>query len=244
MYATDNGPNKNFGMFSTNCNGGQKASKNIPDKLFKAQFGKWHGHPNINRKQCVFGGSQVQPLKANLESSTNGILEYRSNTFGGKIKGDLFIVKFAVNGNGKMSRAQLDEAGDIKPNGFTNIFLGKSGLAIVEGPRGEMLMPRVYQSSILVATPVYPTPSVTTLISVLPNRGSAGGGTTIQISGHHFGNAPKVKIGGKPCLNVKSLDKDTLTCVTPNGTPNSKVPVSVTGTKGTSSSKGSDYWYF
>ena len=244
VYATDNGPNKNFGMFSTNCNGGQKASKNIPDKLFKVQPGKWHGHPNINRKQCVFGGTQVEPLKSNLQSSTNGILEYRSNTFGGKIKGDLFIVKFAVNGEGKMSRAQLDAAGNIKPNGFTNLFLGKSGLAIVEGPRGEMVMPRVYQSSILVAKPSYPVPVVTTLISVLPNRGSAGGGTTIQISGHHFGATPKVTIGGQQCLNIKALDKDTLTCVTPKGKPNSKVAISVTGTKGIATSIGSDYWYF
>jgi len=122
------------------------------------------------------------------------------------------------------------------------MFLGKSGLAIVEGPRGELVQPRVYQSSILIAKPQYPYPAQTTVIGVLPNRGPAGGGATIQISGHHFGNNPSVKVGGKPCTNVIVINAGTLTCVTPNG--GGKVGISLSGSKGTWTSSGTDYWYF
>lgn len=199
----------------------------------------------MNRKQCVFEGSgAVKPLLKNLQSSTNGVHEYRSNTFNEKIKGDLFIAKFAVNGNGKLSRAQLDGSGNIKTNGFTNFFFGQSGLAIAEGPRGILTMPRVYQSSVLVAVPKYPVPDNTQVISVLPNRGPAGGGATIHVSGHHFGNNPIAKIDGKPCTNVKALDWDTFTCLTPPGGFNKKVKVTVTGQKGTWTSSTFDYWYF
>ncbi len=245
LYATDNGPNQNFGLFSTDCVGGSKASKNIPDKLLLVQPGKCHGHPSINRGECVFEDPKcVQPLIGNLQSSTNGILEYRSNTFGGKIKGDLFIAKFAVNGDGKLSRAQLNPSGTIKTNGFTNVFFSKSGLAIVEGPRGEMVMPRVYQSSILVAKPQYPVPATTTLISVMPRRGPAGGGAKVLLTGHKFGTSPTATFGGKACTNVDVIDADTFTCVTPVGAPNTQVSVVVTGSAGVSISPGTDYWYF
>lgn len=245
LYATDNGPNKSFGIFSTNCNGGNTASKTIPDKLHLVQPGKWHGHPSINRGECVFEGSgSVKPLKSNLQSSTNGVHEYRANTFGGKLKGNLFIAKFAITGNGKLSRAQLASDGSIKTNGFTNIFLSNSGLNIAEGPRGELIMPRVYQSEIIVARPTYLKPKNTFFLSVMPNRGPASGGATVLISGHLLGMAPVAKFGGKVCSDVKVIDDDSFTCVTPTGSPDSQVDVSVDGSVGVSTSDGIDYWYY
>lgn len=243
LYAVDNGPNAGFGDFSTNCFGGKVAAKNIPDKLFLVQPGKWHGHPNLNRKECAFyPASAVQPLISNVQSSTNGIIEYRSNTFGGDIKGNLYMSKFSVQTNGLVAQVKLSADG-TKQVAYAPNFLGFSGLSLVEGPRGELVMPRVYQGEIVVANPSYPAPKVTFMLGVIPRQGPASGGTKVLISGHNFGGSPQATFGGKKCTNVVSIDSESFTCITPPNSKNQKVSVVVQGAAGNSPSYGSDYWY-
>ncbi|KAI0561034.1 Malectin [Gracilaria domingensis] len=246
LYATDNGPNKNFGDFSTNCDGGVKPSDSMPsvmqDKLYLVQPGKYHGHPNLNRKECVpYPPSAVQPLISNLQSSANGIIEYRSNTFGGGIKGNLFISKFTGQHSGRVSQVKLGADGENV--GYAPIFLGFSGLNVVEGPRGELVMPRVYKSEVVIAVPTYPAPEVTFLLGIHPKRGPALGGTKVLISGHNFGFTPQANFGGKPCTNVDVIDDESFTCITPSNAKNTQVTVKVIGSAGTSPSYGTDYWY-
>lgn len=245
MYATDNGPNKGFGLFSTNCVGGSRPDKDIKDKLFKVQPGKWHGYASINRGECVYDdASAVQPLIQGLLPSTNGVLEYRSNTFDGKLKGNLFLSQFAFKKAGRVSRVKLLPDGLIENNGVTNIFFPKSGLTLTEGPRGEMVMPRPVQNEILVLKPDYPAPATTTLISVLPRRGPAGGGTKVLLTGHNFGSTPTATFDGKACTSVVSVDSGTFTCITPAGAEDTQAEVEVSGSNGLSISRGSDFWYF
>ncbi|CAN8062478.1 unnamed protein product [Agarophyton chilense] len=246
LYATDNGPNKNFGDFSTNCFGGTKPSDSMPeallDKLFLVEPGKYHGHPNLNRKECVpYPSSAVQPLISNLQSSANGIIEYRSNTFGGEIKGNLFISKFTGQHSGRVSQVKL--GADGKNVGYAPIFLGFSGLNVVEGPRGELVMPRVYKSEVVIAAPTYPSPDVTFLVGVHPKQGPALGGTKVLVTGHNFGFTPKATFGGKACTNVDILDDESFTCITPSNAKNTQVAVEVVGSAGTSPSYGTDFWY-
>lgn len=243
VYATDNGPNAGFGDFSTDCSGGKKSAKNIPDKLFKIEKGKYHGHPNLNRKECEhYPASAVQPLIGNLKSSSNGIIEYRSNTFGGEIKGNLYISKFSIQNAGVVSQVKLGgTGGDV---GYAPSFLPFSGLNIVEGPRGEFVMPRVYQKKITIGVPTYPDPKVTFMLGVHPKRGPASGGTQVLISGHNFGSNPKASFGGKSCNNIKVIDDESFTCVTPPNSKNKQVSVVVSGAIGNSPTYGSDYWYF
>lgn len=242
LYALDNGPNAGFGDFSTNCFGGKVPGKNVPDKLFLVQPGKYHGHPNLNRKECAhYPPSAVQPL-INVKSSTNGIIEYRSNTFGGEIKGNLFMSKFSIQTEGLVAQVKLSADGK-KEVGYAPNFLGFSGLSLVEGPRGEMVMPRVYQGDIVVAKPSYPTPKVTFMLGVHPKQGPAFGGTKVLISGHNFGNSPQATFGGKKCTKVVSIDSESFTCVTPPQSKNQKVPVVVQGALGNSPTYGSDFWY-
>ncbi|PXF47087.1 Malectin-A [Gracilariopsis chorda] len=246
LYATDNGPNKNFGDFSTNCFGGSKSSGSMPsvlkDKLYLIEPGKYHGHPNLNRKECVpYPPSAVQPLISNLQSSSNGIVEYRSNTFGGAIKGDLFISKFTGQHEGRVSQVKVGSNG--KNIGYAPIFLGFSGLNVVEGPRGEFIMPRVYKSEVVIAKPSYPAPAVTFLLGVHPKQGPAMGGTKVLITGHNFGFTPQATFGGKACTNIDVHDDDSFTCITPPNPKNTQVSVKVVGSAGTSPSYGSDYWY-
>lgn len=251
LYATDNGAGKGYmedngvgkGMSSTDCVGGMQPLENRPDKLHKIVPGKCHEHPNINRGECLFDDPQcVQPLLGKLVPSVNGVLEYRSNTFQGIFKSNLFLAKFAGMDDGGVIRVQLNKAGTVKKNGFTEKFFPKSGLAITEGPRGEMVMPRLQQGEVLVLRPIYEAPAKTALISVLPRRCPAAGGSRVLITGHRFGMKPKATFGGIPCKNVKLIDADSFTCVTPALRSNSQVSVVVSGSAGVSSNRGTDFW--
>lgn len=245
LYATDNGPNASFGDFSTNCNGGKKPGKNAPDKLFLVQKGKFHGHPNINRKECQhYPPSAVQPIVGNFKSSSNGVIEYRSNTFGGDIKGNLYVAKFAGQHAGQVAQVKFGKDGGKSNVNVVPVFIPFSGLTIIEGPRGELVMPRVYQSEIVIAYPSYPAPDVTFLIGVHPKQGPASGGSRVLVSGHNFGSSPKATFGGSKCTNVIVIDDDSFSCLTPPKPKNTLVPVIVTGSAGVSPSYGSDFWYF
>lgn len=255
LYATDNGPNQGFGAFSTDCNGGQVAAKNIPDKLFKVVPGQCHGHPHLPRAQlnpaeCILEDpSCVQPLLSNLQSSTNGVLEYRSNIFNGSLKEDLLLAKFSDTAGkpGRITRVKLNENGNIlSPDGVINIFHPDSGLSIVEGPRGEIIMSRVFKKSFFVLKPVCPKPTTLTyLISVHPRRGPAAGGHKVLITGYNFGTTPTALFGTSPCTDVVSIDDDNFTCVTPPNVANMQVKVIVTGSLGENiPTNGPDYWYW
>lgn len=252
LYATDNGPNQSFGIFSSNCNGGQIPDKTIPDKLFLVQPGKCHGHPNINRGkkgatgECkIDDASCVKPIVSGLQSSTNGIAEYRSNIFGAEAQGNLFLSKYAPGSNaGRVSRVVLNGAGSVAANGLTQIFWGASGLSIVESARGDLIMPQVQKNGFIVLSPDYPAPATKTcFISVMPRRGPALGGTKVTVTGHNFGATPTATFGTKACTNVQSLDDDTFTCTVPAGAKGSQVKVTIAGASGSVAGVGTDYWY-
>lgn len=245
LYATDNGPNMAFGDFATDCVGGSSPGQTLQDELHKVAKGQCHGHPNINRNQCVFNDPACSsPMISTLMPSMNGVAEYRSYAFGGAARGNLFLSQFSAGGDGRTSRVQLNGAGNLAGGGFTDIFFAKSGLTVVEGPRGELVMPRFQQGELLVLQPSFNAPTTTALLNVMPRRGPATGGATVLITGHNFGSTPSATFGGSACTSVNSVDADTFTCVTPTGTANSQIEVVVTGSSGVSFSAGKDYWYY
>lgn len=254
LYATDNGPNQGFGDFSTDCNGGSTAAKNSPDKLFKVVKGQCHGHPNSVRAvndpaQCIRDDPRcVAPLLSNLQSSTNGVIEYRSNFFAGELKENLLLAKFSDTAGkpGRLTRVVLNENGDLATNGLTNIFHDDSGLSIVEGPRGEIIMSRVFKQSFFVLKPVCPKPAALTyFMGVHPRRGPATGGHRVTISGFNFGNTPSAAFGASPCTDVQVISDDAFSCVTPPGVANMQVKVIVQGSAGENiPTTGTDYWYW
>lgn len=247
LYATDNGPNANFGDFTTNCNGGTIPSTNIPDRLFLVSKGKWHGHPNLNRKECehyiLNPKSAVKPILENIQSSTPGIIEYRSNTFGGAIKGSLLLAQFAGQNEGALGQVVLSDDGKNIESWVPNFFWA-SGLAIAEGPRGEIAAARVYKSEVIFITPKFSKPDVTYMLGVMPRNGPASGGNVVLISGFKFGKSPEATFGGKKCTSVKTIDDESFTCVVPSNKKGTLVPVAVTGSSGMSPTYGNDYWYW
>ncbi len=253
LYATDNGANKGYGEYTTDCDGiVQKPSADEKDKLFLVEPGRCHGHPSLNRgrngkpEECAYEDKRcVKPLIGWLAPSTNGVMEYKSNTFCEKLRGNLFLSKYSGHGpGGRLSRVILDADGQIAANGITNFFWTKSGLSLVEGPRGELIMNRPQKDTFFVLKPVYERPTTTFFISVLPRKGPAAGGNEVLVTGHNFGATPSAKFGANECTDVQSIDDDSFTCTVPPGTADQQVTVTVTGTTGMSTGVAVDYWYF
>lgn len=181
----------------------------------------------------------------NLKPSTNGVLEYRSNLFDGALKGNLFLSRFSntVGKFGSIARVILNSHGKT-PDVTTN-FATDSGLTIAEGPRGEMIMGRVYRDSFYVLKPECDSlPSTVYLIGVHPKRGPARGGHRVLVSGFNFGSSPKAFSGSKRCRSPKAINDGAFMCSTPPGQENSQVAVSVVVGTTTSQTTTNDYWYW
>jgi PKD repeat protein len=142
LYATDNGlgvvgtvppdttaPCTAFGGVPQDNPGGQ------PDLLQRIELGKYYGHPNPYRDECVFknGAFQgVSPLP-NYQTpmfilgnnrSANGIIEYRGENFYSRLMGQLLVTNFSVGDN--ITRIKISEDGtqvtasDNLISGFTD----------------------------------------------------------------------------------------------------------------------------
>ena len=255
IFATDNGPNEGYGASSTSCNTTGPDPWNS-DTLVLVQKGSYFGYPNRARgkrgdeRQCVYYAPQDEASKgftpplAVFEASTNGIIEYTANCFEGQMKGDLLISKYAVQGKGKLFRAQLD-ATKKALKGSVEDFRDFSGLSIVMNPYGALVMPRVQQPNIAVLSPDEEAtegnePKFT---AVSPHRGPRRGGNWVIITGERLSKKPKIMFGDKQCTLLK-VDEDEerwALCVVPKG--KGSVTISITTSHGKVTTKYPDYHY-
>ena len=224
------------------------------DRLYKVEQGNFHGFPNVPRanavndeRQCVYDHPNCNvPLVDDLQRSSNGVLEYRSNLFNGEFKSNLFVSRFSNTGafTRTIARVQLNAAGE---KGSLNLkFWPDSGISIAEGPRGEMIMAREYKNSFYVLQPKCKTnPTNTYLIGIHPKEGPSAGGQKVLIPRFAFGTSPSATFGTKPCTNLQSTDDTQFTCVTPAGSANQQVKVTVTGSTGANeATSANDFWYY
>lgn len=231
LYATDNGASVGFGDKSTSCSSGEPLSgENLADELVMVVEGKYAGHPNRNRgrfddRECVFRGPEEKsddyyegPV-ATFESSTNGIIEYTANTFGGQMKGDLLCSKFVTQeSQGKVFRVQLNQDGRLS-SGPDELWPA-SGLSIEMSPFGHVLMPRIFHGEILVLSPKRRQGSlIPTFIAVLPFRGPLEGGNEVIVTGEDLKDGAVATFGGTACSNATavSADKRWFKCRVPPG---------------------------
>ena len=117
IYATDNGPNSRTQL--VNCSDGPP-QPNAPDELNLVLEGRYYGHPNANRgrfdeRQCTYrtpedtSGESTPPLATlGYSVSADGIVEYASDAFGGRLQGDLIYVEWA---KGRVWRVALSDDG-------------------------------------------------------------------------------------------------------------------------------------
>ena len=165
MYAPDNGlgvtgtfppspapPCFGYGDPALWTQGGDNPGEQ-PDTLLRIEQGKYYGHPNPYRNECVFGDGHFQGVSARptyqapihnfgMNRSTNGTIEYTSNAFCGELKGNLLFanysvgdditsVKLSANGTSVVSATQLRGGFDdplpltLGPDG--TIYVGEYG---------------------------------------------------------------------------------------------------------------------
>ena len=121
IYSTDNGPSKVFRGESISCSEDSSLGVDGPDELNLIVEGYYYGHPNRNRgrfykDECIYYSGKSssenhrQPiaLLGNFLSA-NGIGEYYSDAFDGKMIGDLIYVDFK---NGEVWRVELSDDGE------------------------------------------------------------------------------------------------------------------------------------
>ena len=109
LYATDNGPNAPDGAESLSCTD-EGPGPSAPDELNLIIQGRYYGHPNRNRgrsdeRQCSYhpasdaSGDTTPPLATlGYHTSANGMAEYGSDAFGGRLRGNLVYVEWATGG--------------------------------------------------------------------------------------------------------------------------------------------------
>lgn len=256
IYATDNGASVGFGDMSLSCTKHKElpGNQNLVDKLGKVIKDRYAGHPNRNRgrldpRQCKFigvldkGDNGYLPPVATLESSTNGVLEYTANTFGGQLKGDVMLSKFSTDQSpGKVFRVQLNAQGNLAESPET--LWEASGVSIEMSPWGDLLMPRVYRKKMVVIRPDTLRTNIQELISVMPPRGSVTGGNKVRITGHNIGPNPVAMFSGKKCTDVSDATSSGFFCIVPPGTPGTGVQVDIVSSSGrTRPTQGVDYKY-
>ena len=121
IYSTDNGPSKFFPGESISCLEDRALGVDGPDELNLVIEGYYYGHPNRNRgrfnkDECTYYSGKTpsenhrQPIALLGDFlSANGIGEYYSDAFNGKMIGDLIYVDFK---NGEVWRVELSDDGE------------------------------------------------------------------------------------------------------------------------------------
>jgi len=214
LYTSDNGPNNGFGpeLLGPASAGPDPVDT---DELIYVEYGNYYGHPNPNRgrydlRQWTHHFSTAPEIPGvfkqtilPVSSSAVGIMEYRSETFSGQLRGNLLLQRW----NSLARRLVLSPDGRSVLS-TNNLTPNVSPLDVVLGPGGA-LMAVDYSSSRV--TPVTPNDlSITgmTAHDIFPWRAPSTGGHPFVIGGENFGTLgdTTVTIGGLAA---------TLTSVTP-----------------------------
>ncbi len=221
IYSTENSANGGFGDVSLDATTQEPypAGKSISDELNIIEEGNYYGQPNRNRGQddprqntyYFFDdpttADHTAPI-AEFTSSTNGIIEYRSNTFGGQLKGNLiaqrwngFLYNVELSEDGRdVSNISLLETDVINDQGVSETKNLLEGLDVITGPGGALISIDHSDGAVYVSTPV--DDSITSMVAydISDWRAPATGGGQFTIGGTNFSGLladTSVTIGGK-----------------------------------------------
>jgi N-acetylneuraminic acid mutarotase/glucose/arabinose dehydrogenase len=174
MYATDNGlgvtgsfpPSPTppcTGLASTEpWDAGGHNPGEQDDFLYRVQSGKYYGHPNPYREECVFKAGQYQSaaplpnyepplISLGRKKSSNGIIEYKGSAFAGALQGTLLVANYSQGDD--IVRVRLSPDG-LTALGIDSVAGGFSDpLPIVEGPDGTIYVGEFGSSQITALVP-------------------------------------------------------------------------------------------
>jgi glucose/arabinose dehydrogenase/N-acetylneuraminic acid mutarotase len=133
-----------------------------PDVLNILEQGRYYGHPNPYRNECVFGDGHFQnvaphptftPPVHNLgdNRSANGTVEYASNAFCGALKGDLLIANYSVGDD--LTRVEL--SGDGRSVEASSSLVGSFNdpLPVAQSPGGRLYVGELGAGRVTVLHP-------------------------------------------------------------------------------------------
>lgn len=210
VFATDNGPNPGYGVGSTGLvtDDGDEAIY-FQDELNLIECGVYYGGANRSRgrydaRQSIFRSRPTPSIPGeyrrailDLDSSTNGLTEYRGTAFNSGMRGDVIAMKWGFG----LYRVELTADGrrvqssTLYDNQNNSAFLPNRGLDVVYGPGGALIAADYIGNRVRVQVPddvaaIGPTP-----YDISPWRVPAVGGQRFVIGGVHFGtNAGQVSV--------------------------------------------------
>jgi glucose/arabinose dehydrogenase/N-acetylneuraminic acid mutarotase len=171
----------------------------LQDPLNRLIQGKYYGHPDPYRDECVFydGRFQGVPPLPNYQPpfyslgdhrSADGIIEYRSGTFCGSLKGDLLLAEYGIGDD--IRRVELNDDGtavtrsESLSGGFSN------PVPLAQGPDGTIYVGEFGTNQVTALSPV--NIGCWTNRAPLPNQlldagGAALGGKLYLVAGEDDG---------------------------------------------------------
>lgn len=207
MYAPDNGlgvtgtfppsptpPCFGFGDTKSWTNGGQNPGEQ-PDILHKIQQGKYYGHPNPHRNECVFKDGSYQGVSApsnyvppifnlGMNRSSNGTVEYTADAFCGALKHELLIANYSVGDD--ITRVRLSADGSSVVSGSRLIGGFNDPLPLALGPGGKVFVGEFGGSKVTTLEPIDTgcwSTKASMPASVLDAGGTALGGKLYVVGG-------------------------------------------------------------
>ena len=224
IYATENGANGGFGDVSLDADNQEPfaAGKKIFDELNIIEEGNYYGQPNRNRgeddpRQNTYyyfdepsNENYTAPI-AEFTSSTNGVAEYRSNTFGGQLRGNLLAQRW----NGVLYNVELSEDGSealnvnpLKTEAGSDENVA-DGLDVLTGPGGAIVSIDHSSKAIYVSQPVDDLVTNMVAYEISNWRAPATGGGQFTIGGINFDSLANtnVTIGGKTATITSVTEK-------------------------------------
>jgi len=210
LYATDNGPNIGFGAASTGPTT-QSTDPYDDDELNLIETGNYYGSPNRARgrtdsRQNLYRAGLAGPssipetffqMVSWLPPSSDGIDEYRADTFQGLIRGQLIVQEY----QNKLRRVRMksDGRGLLAQNVIDPIT---GALGCVTGPGGAILAFDHGNNQLEILEPTDLTPLELVLHDIFPWRAPAAGGMPFTLAGRGFGTlgTTSVTIGGLPAV--------------------------------------------
>jgi Glucose / Sorbosone dehydrogenase/IPT/TIG domain len=236
LYGTDNGMNLGYGDVQLDCTGRKAPARYQPDEINLLIRGRYYGHANSKRgendpRQCFWHGPRessnngyTAPI-AISPSSIDGVIEFKSNDFGGQLRGNLIVSQH----QGGLYRVILSSDGQsVIPESNPPIpLLDGYGLSVAQAPSGELIEARISSNQIWFHQPVERSTSSLVIKSVFPHRGGSAGGSSLQIYGKNLiqnGAAPSITVGGKSCpVTIAKVFR--VQCILPAGRSGTTVDI-------------------
>lgn len=236
VYSTDNGPNSGYGPASTGLTtDGGPVHPYEDDELNLVEPGMYYGSANRARgrydaRQLIYRppgdasipGAYRRPMTL-LDSSTNGIDEYRATAFNSAMRGDLIAMKW----NSGVYRVELSSDGrevtnkTLYSSSSNQNHLPNRGLDVLSGPGGAIVAVDYSLGKVRVQVPDDIAALGLTPYDIFPWRAPATGGQPFVIGGSGFGtnqSQVSVSIGGVPATITSVSDKRISGILPPSST--------------------------